>query len=67
MGAETSPALLRSLAWVFRKIYRRLYSGVVINQVGLETVKDIFQNKLKKEKSAVVCIVILSPVMPDRS
>ncbi|ELR24552.1 NADbinding domain 4 domain containing protein [Acanthamoeba castellanii str. Neff] len=56
MGAEASPAVLRSLAWAFRKIYRRLYSGVVINQVGLEAVKELFGTTLKKEKSAVVLI-----------
>ena len=33
---------------------RRLYSGVVINQVGLEAVKELFGTTLKKEKSAVV-------------
>jgi len=56
MGAEASPTVLRSLAWVFRKIYRRLYSGVVINQVGLEAIKDLFGNILKKEKSALVLV-----------
>jgi glycerol-3-phosphate O-acyltransferase len=45
IGAEMSPPVLRSLAWVFRKIYRRLYSGIVINELGTESAKEIFARK----------------------
>jgi len=52
MGAEMTPTLLRSLAWVFRKIYRKLYSGVVINEIGLEATKEVFA----KQNSAMVLL-----------
>ncbi|KAL6070816.1 Dihydroxyacetone phosphate acyltransferase [Balamuthia mandrillaris] len=45
MGAEASPAIMRSLGWAFRKIYRRLYSGVVINEIGMEGAKKLFAQK----------------------
>ena len=47
-----TPTLLRSLAWVFRKIYRKLYSGVVINEIGLEATKEVFA----KQNSAMVLL-----------
>eukprot|EP00005_Dracoamoeba_jomungandri_P007473 CAMPEP_0174269562 /NCGR_PEP_ID=MMETSP0439-20130205/41507_1 /TAXON_ID=0 /ORGANISM="Stereomyxa ramosa, Strain Chinc5" /LENGTH=689 /DNA_ID=CAMNT_0015358411 /DNA_START=1180 /DNA_END=3246 /DNA_ORIENTATION=+ len=55
MEAKISAPLLRSLGWVFRKIYRKLYSGVVVNELGLEQVKKAFADD-KEGKIAKILV-----------
>lgn len=34
--------IVRALGWFLRKVFRRIYQGIHVEEKGMETVKDLF-------------------------